>query len=66
MAARDPREVARETYADCLLAQGPAWRNTADLIRTGWENIWITPALDAMVQLMLRPVDGDDEEEDQP
>lgn len=44
---------------------GPLWRNAADLVLTGWENVWITPALDAMEELvLLSPHDDADEEVD--
>lgn len=57
-----PRDTARRHYANALRARGIAWRNTAGLIETGFENCWITPALDAMESLVLLSDNGDDDE----
>lgn len=63
MAEPTARDRARLAYANALRAQGPAWANTAGLILTGFENLWITPALDAMEALvLLLPDDSDDDE----
>lgn len=57
------RERAREIYARQFDALGDGWKNTAGLIRTGFENLWIKPALDAMEALVLLcPDEGEDEE----
>jgi hypothetical protein len=46
--SRPATPEARELYAQAIGAQGPAWANTAHLLRTGFENVWITPALVAI------------------
>lgn len=40
---------------------GPAWSNTAELVRGGFENVWIRPAIDALHLLVLLSPDGEDE-----
>jgi hypothetical protein len=56
------RELAREAFARQLDRKGSAWANTAWSVRTGYENIWITTALDALEPLVLLSADGDDED----
>ena len=56
------RRRARELYARQFDTLGPAWANTAALIRSGWENLWITPAIDAMEALVLLCQDGGEED----
>jgi hypothetical protein len=47
--------AARNLLADQVEAQGPAWRNAADLIRGGWSNVWIAPAIAAIGQALINP-----------
>lgn len=56
------RDRAREAYAAAIEAQGPAYRNTADSIRAGYEGFWVTPAINAL-EAMIRngPDEADDE-----
>jgi hypothetical protein len=39
---------------------GPAWRNTANSLRAGFENLWIKPALDALERVVPIPEDDPD------
>lgn len=56
------RRAAREAYAAALTARGPEFRNMADSIRAGFENIWIAPALDALERTARTPLDdGNDD-----
>jgi hypothetical protein len=48
MPAPVARDVARELLAAQFDLLGPAWKNTAQLVRTGFENVWLRPALDAI------------------
>lgn len=57
-----PRQRARGLLADAIAAQGTAWSNAASLVREGFENLWIKPAIDAMEALVL--LCGDALEED--
>lgn len=43
---------------------GPAYGNIAGLIRTGFENFWITPCLDALVPLVVLSPNVEDDDED--
>lgn len=54
---------ARNMFADALVSQGPGWRNAADAVRTGYENIWITAGLLA-TERALQSGPDDDEEDD--
>ncbi len=57
------REQAREAYAQALEAQGPAYRNVANNVRAGFDNIWIAPAIAALEGVLrLAPYEADDEE----
>lgn len=56
------REQAREALARQIDRKGSAWANTANSVRSGYENIWIIAALDALEPLVLLSADGDDEE----
>lgn len=56
------RDRARVIYAGALLARGRQWANLAESIRSGFENQWVTPALDAIERLVL--LSGDDEGDD--
>jgi hypothetical protein len=60
-----PRDRAREVLADSFLALGPAYLNLANLIRTGFENFWITPCLDAMTPLVLLVAGGESDDDDE-
>jgi hypothetical protein len=56
------RNHARGLYADALAAQGPALANTANSVRSGFENFWVAPALDAIEGLLRRcPDEGEDD-----
>lgn len=55
------RDRARNVYADALLSRGREWRNAAESVRAGFENVWITSALDAVERLLL--LCGDDADE---
>jgi hypothetical protein len=60
--SRPLRARAREAYASAIARRGKAWRNLADNIRAGFENVWITPALDALEgTLRLVPDAAEDE-----
>lgn len=66
---RSPRARARAAYADALVKRNPKLANAASNIVHGhFENIWITPALDAL-EVALRGLpdeeEGDDSEEGQ-
>jgi hypothetical protein len=51
-------ERAREALAKAVEDQGPAYRNTANAIRSGFSNFWIAPALVAIERaLMEGPAD---------
>jgi hypothetical protein len=63
-ATEDARQKARDLYADALLATSPAWKNTANLIRSGWENNFIRPAIDALQAFVLLSPDVPEEETD--
>lgn len=61
------RYRARNLYADQLAMLGPAWSNLAQLVRSGWENMWVRSAIDAMEALVLLAgdaVEDDDSEEE--
>jgi hypothetical protein len=58
------RQRARDLYATQFDALGPAYRNTAELIRNGFENFWIRPAIDALQGAVL--LSGDADEDEQP
>lgn len=45
-------DKAREMLASAIEAQGPAWKNTADNVRSGFESVWITPALSVIARLI--------------
>ncbi len=64
MAKQLPRDRARELLADSYAAMGSAYSNLAGLIRGGWENFWVKPALDAMCAAMLLSADDDEGDED--
>lgn len=53
------RQRAREAIAAELDQIGPAYRNTANSVRSGFENMWLTPSLDALERLLA---DVDDDE----
>ncbi len=55
-------DSARDALADAVAAQGPAWRNAAENIRAGFENVWITPALAVITRLIEQVGDPDDGE----
>jgi hypothetical protein len=50
------RQRAREAYADEFDRLGPSWARLADQIRSGFENLWVTPALSVIERLL-----GDDD-----
>jgi len=52
-------ERAREALAKAVEDQGPAWRNSANSIRSGFVNVWIGPALVA-IERALRDGPADD------
>lgn len=56
------RELAREAFARQLDRKGSAWANTANSVRSGYENLWITTALDALEPLVLLSADAEDDE----
>lgn len=59
----DARRRARDYLAASFEALGPAYANLAGLIRTpGYESFWVTPALDALVVLVVLCPSGDDDE----
>jgi hypothetical protein len=56
---RGPRERARDAFADSVAARGPGWRNAAESIRAGWENVWVQAGIDALAAAFrLIPEDG--------
>jgi len=61
------REQARELYAQAVAAQGTAWVNTANSIRSGFTNVWIAPGI-AAIEAVLRlvPDEADDTEGGRP
>lgn len=59
------RARARDAYARQLDRLGPAWANTANSVRAGYENVWISAALDA-IEVLVRAcpdAEGDEAEE---
>lgn len=59
-----PERRARNLLADAVGAQGPKWKNAADLLRSSdFANIWITPALVVIAALIaqLDALKGDEE-----
>lgn len=46
--SRPASPQARNLLADEIAARGSAWRNSAEAVRAGYENHWITPALAAI------------------
>lgn len=57
MATRPASAQAREMLAQEVAAQGPAWRNTADSIRSGYLNVWLEPALRAIERALREGLD---------
>lgn len=57
----EPQRVdrARELFAAEVERQGPAWRNAADSVRSGYSNAWIEAGLAAIGRL-LRQLPEDD------
>lgn len=55
-----PEQQARELLADQVATQGAAYRNLAGLIRGGFVNMWITPAL-AVIAALVVQLPGDEE-----
>jgi hypothetical protein len=49
-----PEARARDLLASAVSAQGTAWKNLAGLIRSGFVNIWITPALAVIAALIVQ------------
>lgn len=47
-----PRDRAREAFAAQVERIGPGYRNVADSIRSGWENIWIKAGIDALAGMI--------------
>jgi len=43
-----PTALARELLAKQIEDQGPAWKNCADSVRSGFTNLWLAPALAAI------------------
>lgn len=61
------RQEAREAYAQSIADQGPAWANTANSIRAGFENVWIARAIVALEGVLrLVPDEADDESPKRP
>jgi hypothetical protein len=59
---RTPRQRARELFAERIAAQGPAWRNAADSVLSGYSNVWIDAAIAAiepLVRQLRAEEDGD-------
>lgn len=57
------REQAREEFAQSIEAQGPSWANTADSIRAGYANVWITAGIAALERVLrLVPDEADPDE----
>lgn len=56
------REEARERFAQAVAAQGQAWANTANNIRAGYSNVWITSGI-AALEAVLRLVPDEADEE---
>lgn len=56
------RTKARELIATQIELGGPAWRNTANLVRSGFENLWLAPALDALEAFIVLTGHVDDDE----
>lgn len=54
------RDRARPAYASALEQQGSAWSNAAGSVRAGFENVWITPALDAIAEVLRFVPDDED------
>ena len=54
-------QAARDRLADEIAAQGPALSNLAGNVRAGFENFWITPALQA-IERLLRDLPAEDDE----
>jgi hypothetical protein len=52
-------ERAREALAKAIEEQGPAYRNSANSVRSGFSNFWIAPALIAIERALT---DGADDE----
>lgn len=52
----EPRrwDNARELYATKVAARGPAWRNAAESIRSGFSNVWIEAGIAAIESLLRR------------
>lgn len=51
---------AREALAKAVEEQGPAYRNSANAIRSGFSNFWIAPALVALDRALALVDEGDD------
>jgi TPP-dependent trihydroxycyclohexane-1,2-dione (THcHDO) dehydratase len=54
------RQRAREALAAATARRGPGYANLAESIRTGFANVWVECALDALEPLVL--LSGDDGE----
>lgn len=53
--AHDRNAEARNLYADAIAARGPAWRNSADSIRSGaYGNAWTEAAIVAINSALQR------------
>jgi len=52
-------ERAREALAKAVEDQGPAYRNAAESIRSGFSNFWIQPAITA-IERALQDGPGDE------
>ncbi len=58
-----PRQQARELFAQAVEANGPAWKNTANSIRAGYENMWVQAGIAAIEGVLrLVPDEADDDE----
>lgn len=56
----NPDKRAREALADAIEAQGDAWKNSASLVRGGFSNIWIAPALVALSAVIAQLPEGEE------
>lgn len=57
-----PRSIevtARELFARSVEAKGPAWRNSANSIRSGFSNCWIEAGVHALIRA-LRSIPEED------
>jgi len=60
MTAKSYTAEARNRLADAIAAKGPARKNLADSVRTGFSNLYIEAAIEAIASTVRNPLDEDD------